>query len=86
LKGSGIVQLNPVIDFFAKAAPVHIHEWVGAGNLPDNVIGDPGPFAELRKVQLSNPAALADVMNQVKSVAFAPKKCHYFAPGTDIFT
>jgi hypothetical protein len=46
------------------------------GYLPDDVIGDPGPFAELGQVQLPDPAAFADVMNQVESVAFAPKKSH----------
>src|SRR5258708_20545579 len=46
------------------------------GSVGDKSVGDLGGFSELRQVQLSNPAALADVVNQVKSVAFAPKKCH----------
>jgi len=75
-KGRGVVELYSVIDFFAEPVPVYIHERIRAGHLPDNIVGDPGAFSELRQVQLSNPAALADVMNQVKSVAFAPKKCH----------
>jgi hypothetical protein len=74
--GSRIEEFDPAVDFFAELVPVHIYERVGAGYLPHDIIGDPGAFPEGSEVQLPDPAVFADVMDQVESVPFAPKKSH----------
>jgi hypothetical protein len=76
IHGFGIKQLHTVIDLLPELIPVHVQEWIGPGNLPDDVIGNPRAFAELGEVQLPNSAAFSDVMDQVKGVSFASKKSH----------
>jgi len=76
LRGIRVIQLDPVVHFFAELAPVSHPRTGVSGYLPDNVIGDSRAFAELGQVQLLDPAALADVMTRLESVAFAPKKSH----------
>jgi len=72
----GIEQLHAIVHLLTQLAPIHIHEWIRSGNLSHNVVGDPGSLAKLGQVQLLDPAAFANVMNQVEGIAFSPLKRH----------
>jgi hypothetical protein len=71
LVGLGIEQFHAIVDLLAQFIPIDVYEGIRAGDLPHDVVGDAGPFTELGQVQLFDPVALADIMNQVKSVPFA---------------
>src|SRR5450759_3664601 len=76
LVGFRIVEFYAVVDLLAQFVPVDIHKGIRTGDLPDDVVGDAGTFPELGQVQLLDPATLADVMHQIKSIPFATKKSH----------
>src|SRR5579863_9983742 len=80
LVGFGIEQLDAVVDLLAQFVPVHIHKGIGTRDLPHNVVGDAGTLPELGQVQLLDPVALANVVDQVKGVPFASQKGHRTLP------